>query len=409
MKVKLFLEKYIPKEWRFYIILYLVFFAVHLVLPLNWGDDKIFLSKSADAGLLEFLQGSARPFTDGLTYIFSRFHFLWRIFNPLVLTVLVAVIPQILPSPNIHKALPLLAVYPTMCMVDAGFVATTVNYLWPVTFGIISLLPLKNFLYGKRTKWYYRFLILPLMLYATNMQQIAVVMLVALLAGNVYLLSRRTVNIYLVFQNLVVAGMTAYSYYINTVGENNRMVRETGRYFPEFLSLNIFEKLELGFSSTFYGLTSQIYFPLAMSLAFMIFLCVMSFKENTKLKLLSLLPPAVSVALCFVSPYIFGELKNYKMEKAVYSFEPVADIIFVIIGVCLLVAIFSLVKSKGNQIYCACVLILGLGSRMLMGFSPTVWASGCRTFCIMLISLILITLVIVEERNKNEAAVYMPS
>ncbi|MBQ8228465.1 MAG: hypothetical protein IJZ88_05565 [Clostridia bacterium] len=407
--MKTFIEKHIPKEYRFYIILYLIFLAVHLILPLNWGDDKIFLSKSADAGIFDFLQGSARPFTDGLTYIFSRFHFLWRVLNPVVLTVLVWVIPKILPSDNIHRALPLLAVYPTMCMVDAGFVATTVNYLWPVTFGIISLLPLKNFLYGKKTKLLARLLILPLMLYATNMQQMAVVMLVALSVGNIYLLSKRTVNLYLVFQNLIVTGMTVYSYYINTVGENNRMVRETGRYFPEFLSLNIFEKLELGFSSTFYGLTSQIYFTLAGSLAFMIFLCVMSFKQGTKLKLLSLLPPVSSVVLCFVSPYIFGELKNYKMQKAVYSFEPVADIIFIMIGICVVISIFSLMKSNGNKIYCACILILGLGSRVMMGLSPTVWASGCRTFCIMLISFILITLVIVEEKNKNETSVYMPS
>ena len=162
--MKAYLEKYIPKEYRFYMILYLVFLAVHLALPLNWGDDKIFLSKSADAGLFEFLQGSARPFTDGLTYMFSRFHFLWRFLNPVVLTVLVWVIPKILPSPSIHKALPLLAVYPTMCMVDAGFVATTVNYLWPITFGIISLLPLKNLIYGKKTSIAFCVAIVPLML-----------------------------------------------------------------------------------------------------------------------------------------------------------------------------------------------------------------------------------------------------
>ena len=407
--MKAFIEKYIPEQYRYYIILYLVFLTVHLVLPLNWGDDKIFLSKSADAGLFEFLQGSARPLTDGLTYIFSRFHFLWRIFNPAVLTVLMAVIPKILLSQGFHRALPLLAVYPTMCMVDAGFVATTVNYLWPVTFGIISLLPLKNLLYGKKTSGALCVAIIPLMLYACNMQQMSVVLLVALTAGNIFFAFRRRVNAFLLLQNAVAAGMTAYSYYLNTVGENNRMVRETGRYFPEFMSLNIFEKLELGFSSTFYGLTSQIYFPLAMSLGFMIFLCVRSFKSGTKLRALSVVPPALSVVLCFASPYIFGELKNYKMQKAVYSFEPVADLIFIIIGACVVASIFSLVKSKGNRIYCLCALTLGLGSRVMMGLSPTVWASGCRTFAIMLISFVLIILVIVGEKNENEASVYMPS
>ena len=97
------------------------------------------------------------------------------------------------------------------------------------------------------------------------------------------------------------------------------------------------------------------------------------------------------------------------MQKAVYSFEPVADLIFIIIGACVVASIFSLVKSKGNRIYCLCTLTLGLGSRVMMGLSPTVWASGCRTFAIMLISFVLIILVIVGEKNENEASVYMPS
>ncbi len=400
--MKAFLNKYISREYYFYFIVCLVFMAVHFLLPLNWGDDKIFLSKSADSGLFEFLKGSARPFTDGLTYIFSKYHFLWRLLNSAILTILIFVIPRILPSGRVHKALPLLAVYPTMCMVDAGFIATTVNYLWPVTFGIISLLPLKNALYNKKTNLVLRIIIIPLMLYATNMQQMSVVMLVALTVGNIYLLiKKKTVYLYLALQNIIVFLMTGYSYYLNTVGENNRMVRETGRYFPEFLSLNIFQKLELGFSSTFYGLTSQIYFPLVISLGFMIFLCVMMFKNNEKLKTLSLVPPVLSVILCFAFPYIFDGIKNYKMEKAVYSFEPAADLVFVLIGAVVILSIFTLVKNKGNRIYCLCVLTLGLGSRVMMGLSPTVWASGCRTFCIMLISFIITSLVIIEERNNE--------
>lgn len=34
---------------------------------------------------------------------------------------------------------------------------------------------------------------------------------------------------------------------------------------------------------------------------------------------------------------------------------------------------------------------------MIMGFSPTVWASGYRTFCILFISMIITTLIIINE------------
>ncbi len=416
---KLF-EKYVPKEYRFYILMYLVLLAVHLVLPLNWGDDKIFVTKSADAGLVEFLQGSARPFTDALTYIFSRFHFLWRVLNPVVLTVLVAVIPQFVPDykdSKTGKIITCIALYPTMCMVDAGFVATTVNYLWPVTFGLLGLLPMKRFFYGEKTKWYYCILLLPLLVYATNMQQMCVVLLAVLLLGNIYFALKKKVNFYLVLQTVIVGLLAFYSYSLNMFGDNNRMVREIGRYFPEFLELSIFEKAELGFSSTFYALTSQLYFPIVIFLAFTVFISVVTFKTNksTMLKIISLLPPIVSVVLSLlpdnVKQIVFGELKNYKMTKAVYSFEPIADIIFIIIVAIMLINILSLVNSNGKRFYCVIILGLGLGSRMLMGFSPTVWASGCRTFCIMFITFILTALLIVtqKEQKKNDTKVYMPS
>lgn len=83
--MKLSFNKFI-KENKLLISLFVILFVVHLFLPLNWSDDAVFLKKTADKDILTFLNGSARPFTDGLTYIFSRNQWLWRIMNPLVLT-----------------------------------------------------------------------------------------------------------------------------------------------------------------------------------------------------------------------------------------------------------------------------------------------------------------------------------
>lgn len=39
---------------------------------------------------------------------------------------------------------------------------------------------------------------------------------------------------------------------------------------------------------------------------------------------------------------------------------------------------------------------------MIMGFSPTVWASGYRTFYIMFISFVIISFLVINENKKTD-------
>ena len=78
-------------EQKCLLIFYFAALFVHLFLPLNWGDDSIF-NAEAVVGISEFLKGSSRLLTDSMTYIFCRWHILWRLVNPVVLTVLIKVL-----------------------------------------------------------------------------------------------------------------------------------------------------------------------------------------------------------------------------------------------------------------------------------------------------------------------------
>lgn len=68
--------------------------------------------------------------------------------------------------------------------------------------------------------------------------------------------------------------------------------------------------------------------------------------------------------------FIPGELKNYRMTEAAYSFEPVTDIIFVTVILCVLYTIWILMRNRKEFLISAAVLAFGLGTRVLMGFSP---------------------------------------
>ncbi len=401
----------------FYICFFCVALIVHLFLPLNWADDAVFYEKTLNLNLSEFLGNSARPFVDTFTYIFVKYPVSWRILNPLMLVAQSALLSEYLPRSKNEYAknvfMCFVLIYPSMVVADAGFVATTLNYLWPVTFGLLCLLPIYKRFKSKKINFIEMILLIPCLLYATNMQQMAVVLVVLLGIANVYFVFKKIFSPYVFFQFLITVACSIYSYLINTVGDNPRMIREIGRYFPGFDSLAFFEKIELGFSSTFYCLTMEHSLAWFGFFAFLCFLAFLMYKKskNTLNKIIVSFPILFSAFgiiqsffsgnQLFLKNYIPGDLQNYGLSKAVYSPDIITDVLFVLITFCILYSLFILIENKKVFITSCVVFFLGIGSRMLMGFSPTVWASGYRTFYIMFVSLIVIAFLVISENQKS--------
>lgn len=406
------LPKFINKENRTYLYFYLLALLIHFFLPINWADDAIFINKSSQLTWLEFVSNSARPLVDSLTYFFSRYPLAWRVLNPFILIVLALILSKFLYVGNNTKmkvAICIAIIYPAMIVVDAGFIATTLNYLWTVTFGLLCLLPLWKTINNIEVKLYEKILLLPFLFYATNMQQMAVVLVVIFLIGYVYSTKKKKNRIYTLLQLIISVLCTLFSFFINTFGDNSRMIRETGRYFPDFSGLNLFEKFELGFSSTFYCLIMELHFGWIAFTIFTIFLVYLVFKNSKKavdrlqvcFPLLcssyGLLRTLFSSVFLVLENYIPGDVKNYKMTKATYSFELFADLVYLLIIVCILYSLWILLKNMVKYLIATSIFFIGLGTRILMGFSPTVWASGHRTFFIMFLSLIMIVIIIVND------------
>ena len=399
------------KKYRFYIAFFFVALAVHFFLPLNWADDAVFYEKAASISLDDFLLTSARPLTDAATWLFARCNLAWRISNPFVLTVFIAVVEEFLPirKSKASKAVSLFAVFPSMVLVDAGFIATTVNYLWPITFGLLCLFPVRNRLLRVKTPLWYKLAIIPLLAYACNMQQMCAVLLGVLLCTNVYLwIVRKEFDFYVLLQTVAVGAMAVYSYSLNVFSDNSRMLRETARYFPDFGELNILEKAELGFSSTFYCMTSEIRLAFVGFTAFALFLAVCGLKycRKNSIRAVSVLPLAFSLVfgvLSLIEPEwikaVCGGMVNGGVGKAEYVFSPVSDLLYLIALICIVISVLSLLKAKSSRMISVLILSAGFGSRMLMGFSPTVWASGYRTFAILFVAFILIALLIINQNS----------
>lgn len=200
------LLKSIKAEYRPFLILFAGALLVHLFLPLQWSDDAVFAKEASEMTLMVFLRGSSRLLTDTMTYLFARYHLLWRLCNPLVLTVMAIVISRLLTCKNAvlkNTVICIGILYPAMVIVDAGFIATTVNYLWPVTCGLICLLPLQRLCRGGRARWYEIVFGIPLLLYALNMEQMCAILLVLFVSGFLYLCIKKRPSLYAGIQALL--------------------------------------------------------------------------------------------------------------------------------------------------------------------------------------------------------------
>lgn len=389
-------------------VFFFLLLIVHLFLPLNWGDDKVFSAEAA-LPLSEFLKGSSRILTDTMTYIFNKFNFLWRLLNPCVLTFLLWVVSNLLSVTNhrLNIALCLCLIYPSLVIVDAGFIATTVNYLWPVTFGLYALLIFQRIAAGHNPKWYILLTGIPAIIFSVNMEQMSAVLTACFSIGCIYLFGvKKKFHLYPLFELAVSIAGLLYAYFGNTAQDNSRMIRETARYFPDFAQLGLLQKAELGYASTMYCLTCEFRFAFFAFAAFNVFLIVMAFRKRLciRARVTAVIPLAFSIICATVNtvkPFEF--IKHFRVDKAEYLFSPLFDILYLGVLVCVLYTVSQLMKNRLLTLKIYTVLAAGIASRMLMGFSPTVWASGYRTFCIMFLSFIITASIILNtERTAPE-------
>lgn len=68
---------------------------------------------------------------------------------------------------------------------------------------------------------------------------------------------------------------------------------------------------------------------------------------------------------------------------------------------CLIVGIYLSFDNKRTATFLVILMLMGFCSRLIMGFSPTVWASGMRTYYILYVVITILVLMGVKELTKS--------
>lgn len=269
---------------------------------------------------------------------------------------------------------------------SAGSIPTYVNYIFPASFLLFSL-----YFRHSSNQWV-KITSLLSFVFAVIQEQLAIyafLWLVFELFRDWKINSDRNWNILFV----VVASLGILSAKLSP-GNAIRFIKNVDSWFPNFINLNSIQKVGLGILETGDGLLSVSF---AFVILFLIVSTILSIFKNkfTTLILSTVLLLSVLSHKFELRSVLFtlSAISKVARESGTFEFNFVyfgAVLFYFIILFILLFIIWSLSDSK-DKVWLSYLFIIGLLGRMVISFSPTLYASGTRTYLPIMLSVFIIT------------------
>lgn len=310
--------------------------------------------------------------------------------------------------------------YPFSHMATAGWKATTVTYWWSLACGLYAMIPIQRWIYEEKILlWEYPLFFLAA-LYGANQEQMAAILTGIYGCSFCYMIwsvsdskkRHKIKGIWFVIILLFTSGAGFLSALL-CPGNGVRVGDETAIWFADYERVTLIQKLEMGVSSAgyelFYG--GNLCF---LVLSGILFWLVWRQYQDWEYRVAAGIPFVTCVA---IGPFssILGEsfpgLEKWKTALTTYGTITVENYTewfcyLPLIGICLVVGCllvtFYLIYEKSWKTLAMCVIFLvGFSSRVVMGFSPTVWASSYRTYLFLYMAVIVLAVFAYQEGRKR--------
>ena len=374
-------------------IMFIAIFFLHFFMNFC-GDDLWFSKQLSNFSLMDYVINryhtwSSRGVIEGLLVVLAKYNiFIWRIFDSFLYT-LSAYLVVYLVDKNKTKKITILTIllfllYPCIEMSSAGWVATTMNYSWCFAFGLLSFLPLINREYGRKSNiWIYILSIFGL-IYASNQEQMcALVFGFNLLYLFYSLIYKKKIDKYNLFS--LIFSVISLIIILTCPGNALRTASEITNWFPEFSKYGPLQKIYLGVVPTF-GLL------LENKILFTIFYIMLSIvtllhTKNRYLKLISYFNVFFILSLTVFRTNLLNIFPNFQYAFDIFTYAGIPDIRVKYTYVPIVISIYLIISScymlamsyKNERFFPLMLFIAGFMSRLIIGFSPTVFVSGPRT------------------------------
>lgn len=416
---------------------FLILFGVQLFLnifkTIGFGDDTWFKEILSNKEMVpsgtvtEYLKWRYDTWTSRIIIEFFLINLLqinsivWKIFDAVVLTLLGISISKVFIKKDLDKNIIkkvnwiivfLLFNLPLEMFTGAGWIATFTNYLFPITMGMISLIALKKVVYDEKIKKYEYPIYVVACLIASNMEQMCAVLIVVFFIFTIYCFKNNKKNFILPILFLIT--LLGLINIMTCTGNTLRSEAELKNCYPNFEELSIIDKVALGVNSMMQFCLVEFNLIYVLFSGLIMFVILKKYKDPI-IKILGIFP--------FVMGIAFNILKNVVQVIApdfVYVFLSIPEetallqsgvvtplenymalIIFVVIIFCLFISLILIFGKRYQTLLAIIILGAGICSKIMLGFSATVWASGDRTGFVLLVSMIIATILILQEQEEN--------
>lgn len=403
---------------RFPLFLYALFSIIlSFVVSLHIGDDPWFKNVLANGVYFSewkgFLVGryngwSSRIIIEALLILIVHLPFLWRILNAAAMIWIAQALSMFFNRDKDRLVAWFISIGMAMLPIgifnSAGWIATTLNYVWPLSLGLFAMLPIRNRLYGIKTPRYLYPIAVLCLVYATNQEQMCAVIFAVFGLFSVYFwFKEKRVDLFTIMGTLL--SVCGFVFILTCPGNTARSAAEIAAVFPQFSSFSLFSKLEMGFVHAVFefSLCPNFFF---LVFSFVLFSVVLLREKRLSLKLFPLIPLISSTVIIVFFVLFIKISKAYYL--AVYQPEALMGnntwwifIVFsAVLGLTVLISLFLAFKDKIKAAFSLFIILLGLATAWVMGFSPTVWVSENRTRAFMYIAFISVGALLVGEINK---------
>ena len=401
-----------------YILLAASLFAMFCMVTEPTRDDFYYQSIKADSlgDVMAFLSQmyhswSSRMVTEPLVVLLVNLDMMvWRIFcvaNILGIALSIRHLLGIRGSVWKNAALCMLVgSFPFSYYASAGWITTTAIYLISISLGLVALFPLRSLLDGRKGAWWENGLYVLAAVLACNHEQVGAVVLGVYLCSCAYcaVLRRRIAGMQVC---QIVVAAASILFVLTCPGDAVRMEIETQTWLPEYAGWNVFEKLLRGIchGADYYFYDRGVNF-FAFALVFLLALALFLHPAKGWQKALSL---AGALWLCLAVGAILLQRLGLLAKDALFPWEEYGanmlargvDVARAASALLLLLLLFcELFWLFGNSASFwtgAMFLAAGFGSAAVLGFSPTIYASGNRVFSIFIYATIVLICYIVNK------------
>lgn len=412
------LKKILKKYYVLY-ILYGITFGVFVFAAYEVIGDDVMVREKLMPNLLEELEIIARSYAGWSSRIFINppiwliMHFpiwVWGSITTLLAVYIFWAIDRLLFNNADIKAtytvLLLLLLFPMEVLCDVGWVVTSMTYIWPMAAAVCSFFSIRWFLDGKSIKWYHSLFPCLCTIYATNKEELSVMLFLIFGAFFIISVKEKKLNITILLQTVISMGSLLFHMFS---GGNAQRYQNINKYNDTF-----YDKLEIGLTQTPLRLFLKYdYMCLVFSIILM-FIIFLKYK-NVLVRAVSVVPVAVWIFGAFGALILSGGIidteaydtslfcDELSVSRGKYT-HPMAWIMLL----CSIIVMFALVYTamkcapdKKTALFSFLLLAAAYGGRATTGFANFGWGLYARTYIFMYYIFVILMAAYIQAIMKG--------